>query len=349
MNKMTSLDSSHGANQRGPRGKVCVFTTGGTIAMMESQEGSGLIPARTGRELLDAVPQLASICEIELTEFSNLPSPHIHPRNIFALRNVIRQIIDRDDVDGVVVTHGTDTLEESAYLMELTLSHHKPVIFTAAMKPGTTVGADGPMNILSACMVAVSREARGHGVLVVMNEEIHTAREVRKTYTSNVATFHSPGYGPIGLVDADRVIFLRKSLIRHKFDVSHLEEKVGLIKVCEGSDDLFIRCALDNHFAGLVIEGFGRGDVPPNFVQAISEAIESGMVVVMTSRCFQGRVLGVYGYEGGGADLKRRGVLFCGDLSGPKARIKLMVALASTRDRRKLSSIMEMEDVSWGE
>ncbi|PKK90994.1 MAG: L-asparaginase [Candidatus Wallbacteria bacterium HGW-Wallbacteria-1] len=335
------------ARQRS-RGKVCVFTTGGTIAMLETHDGQGLMPARTGMQLLDAVPDLASVCDIELREFSNLPSPHIHPRDIFALRNIIREIIDRDDVDGVVVTHGTDTLEESAYLMELTLSHHKPVVFTAAMKPGSTIGADGPMNILSACMVAVSREARGHGVLVVMNEEIHTAREVRKTYTSNVATFHSPGYGPIGLVDSDRVIFLRKSLIRQKFDVSHLEEKVGLIKVCEGNDDLFIRCAIDNNFAGLVIEGFGRGDVPPGMVASITQAISSGMVLVMTSRCFQGRVLGVYGYDGGGADLKRRGVLFCGDLSGPKARIKLMVALASTRDRNKLDSIMEMEDISWG-
>jgi L-asparaginase len=181
-----------------------------------------------------------------------------------------------------------------------------------------------------------------------MNEEIHSAREVRKTYTSNVATFNSPGYGPIGLVDEDRVIFLRKSLIRQKFSIDHLETSVELIKATEGGSTLFLNAAIDHNVKGIVIEGFGRGDVPPNFVPAIRRALRKGIVVVMTSRCFLGRVLGVYGYSGGGRGLKEMGVIFAGDLSGPKARMKLMVVLASVYDIHKLTSIFELEDISWG-
>lgn len=329
-------------------GKIKIFTTGGTIAMMPSNSMGGLVPAKNGKQLLNTLPDLGQLCRLELVEFSNVPSPHVKPSDIFRLSKLVSKALEQSNIDGVVITHGTDTLEESAYLMSLITNSEKPIVFTAAMKPGASTGSDGPSNIISACKVAVSREAKGHGVVVVMNEEIHTAREVRKTYTSNVATFNSPGYGPIGLVDEDRVIFLRKSLIRQKFSIENLETSVELIKTTEGCSDLFINAAIDSNVKGLVLEGFGRGDVPPNLVPAIKRALRKGVVIVMTSRCFLGRVLGVYGYRGGGKELRDMGVIFSGDLSGPKARIKLMVALATTYDVHKLTSIFELEDISWG-
>ena len=183
--------------------KVLILTTGGTIAMKLDPE-LGVIPAVSGEDLVDSVPGLRDVCPVEVRAFSNVPSPHMTPRLMFELSGIIEEALQRDDVLGAVVTHGTDTLEETVYLLDLLHAGDKPVCVTGAMRSGTDVSYDGTVNLLDAVRVAAAPEARGKGVLVVLNDEIHAAREVTKTHSANVKTFESPFWGRQGANPAIR-------------------------------------------------------------------------------------------------------------------------------------------------
>lgn len=309
--------------------KVVVITTGGTIAMKYDPIAGGAVPAVTGEELVKAVPPLGDICPLEVVEFSNIPSPHMTPALMWKLSRMVDEILAKPDVAGVVITHGTDTLEETSYFLDLTLKSDKPVCMTAAMRHASGISPDGGKNILCAVQTAVSPQAPGKGVLVVMNEEIHAAREVTKTHTGNVKTFASPFWGPLGYADEDQVIFLRESLHREKIQPPALVEDVYLVKMAAGSDDFLLRCLVEKKVSGIVVEGLGRGNIPPPAMPGIKAALDAGIPVVLTSRVLGGRVLDVYGYEGGGKPLKDMGVIFAGELNGQKARIKLMLTLGS--------------------
>lgn len=243
--------------------KVVIITTGGTIAMQHDSLTGAAVPAVSGADLVRAIPGLGSVCDLEVREFDNLPSPAITPDHMFRLAVMVRQYLARDDVSGVVITHGTDSLEESAYFLDLSLEGHKPVCFTAAMRSGDELSPDGPRNILAAVRVAAARPARHMGSLVVMNEQIHAAREVTKTHAANVATFQSPWWGPLGVVDGDRVIFRRAQLGRQTFLPHSLCKKVDLIKLVTGSDAAYLDFAVSRGVDGIVVESFGRGNVPP--------------------------------------------------------------------------------------
>ncbi|EAX48275.1 Asparaginase [Thermosinus carboxydivorans Nor1] len=322
--------------------KVVIVTTGGTIAMRYDPVRGGVFPAVTGAELVEAVPPLAQVGPVEVVEFANLPSPHITPRIMWRLAKVIDDLLARDDVAGVVVTHGTDTLEETAYFLDLTVQSDKPVCMTAAMRHAAEISPDGPKNILCAVKTAFCPEAVGQGVLVVANEEIHAAREVTKTHAANPKTFASPFWGPLGYVDEDKVTFRRHSLKRQKIKPAAPVDDVYLIKLVAGADDLFFRCLVDKGASGIVVEGFGRGNVPPAVVPGIKAALDKGIPVVLTTRTAGGRVLDVYGYEGGVKPLKAMGVILAGEISGQKARIKLMLALGVTRDRQALAGYFDV-------
>jgi len=321
--------------------KILVITTGGTIAMKWDPFTDAILPARSGKELIDSVPQIKSIADLELIEFSNIDSTEMTPRMMFQLSHVIRQHITRNDISGVIVTHGTDTLEETAYMLDLLVDSPKPVVCTAAMRSFNELGTDGPRNLIAATKAACSDACRQLGTLVVLNDEIHAGREVRKTYTSNVATFESLGYGPLGIVDEDRVLIFRQSLNRETIDADRIEEQVVLIKMTAGDDGSLVHYAMQNQARGLVIEGLGRGNIPSRTAEKVLAALQAGIPVVLTSRCFKGRVLGAYGGEGGGKRLHDAGIIFGGDLSGTKARIKLMVALGKTRQIGEIKQIFE--------
>ena len=174
--------------------KVIVLTTGGTIAM-KLDPAHGIVPAVSGEDLVASVPGLREACPIEVMEFSNIPSPHMTPKRMFELGNKVEELLRHEDILGVVITHGTDTLEETAYLLDLVHNSEKPVCLTGAMRSAAEISPDGPVNLLCAVRTAASSEARGKGVLVVMNEEIHAAREVVKSHSANTETFVSPFWG----------------------------------------------------------------------------------------------------------------------------------------------------------
>ena len=323
--------------------KIVLISTGGTIAMRFDQAKQGLVPAVSGAELIEAVPELSAELPLEVVEFANIPSPHMTPRRMLALANEVDSLAAGDDTVGIVITHGTDTMEETAYLLSLTLTTTKPVALTAAMRSGGETSADGPKNILTAVRTVSDKAASEMGVVVVMNEEIHSARTVTKTHSANPHAFTSPAWGPLGYADEDRIIWHCRPLRREHIPTDALAEDVYLVKMATGQDDLLLRCLIEKRVSGIVIEGFGRGNIPPACRQAVIDAMDAGIPVVLTTRVHAGRVLNIYGYEGGAADLKRHGIILAGDLPAQKARLKLMCALASTTDRDELRSCFAEE------
>jgi L-asparaginase len=309
--------------------KVLIITTGGTISMRHVPD-VGIVPNNNLLGMLENFPQLSSAAEIEIFEYSNMPSPHITPQRMFELAKIVDHKVR--DYDGIVITHGTDTLEETAYMLDLVLTTRKPVILTAAMRSGSELGLDGPRNIVGSVRVAVHHESIDKGVLVVMNDEIHTAHDVVKADTGKLEAFSSPNYGILGIVDTDRVVYHRKLLFRENVWTNEIELNIDLIKAVAGMDGRFIETSIEKGAKGIVIEAFGRGNLPLEMLDSLRKAIARDIVVVVTSRVFKGRVLPEYGYEGGGFHLQKLGLILGEDLKGPKARIKLMALFGKYKD-----------------
>ncbi|HLR22030.1 MAG TPA: asparaginase [Tissierellaceae bacterium] len=323
------------------KNKVVIIFTGGTISMKIDPDLHAAIPALNSEEILSMVTNLEDIADIEDINLFNLPSPHITPIDMLKLAQSVKENIERDDVDSVIVTHGTDTLEETAYLLDLIVDSEKPIVVVGAMRNSSELGYDGSSNISAAICTATSPSSRNKGVLVVMNNEVNAASEVTKTNTLSLNTFQSPEFGPLGIVDNEEVIFYRNIVNRQYIDTNNLEEKVALIKTVAGTDSDIIDFHINNNYKGIVIEALGRGNVPPAMIPGIKKAIDKNIPIAIVSRCYTGRVLGTYGYEGGGKHLRDLGVLFGGNLPGQKARIKLMLILGLTKDMDKVKDLFE--------
>lgn len=308
---------------------ILIVLTGGTIAMKVSG-ASGVVPTNEFAEFLRQFPQLSNVANVDVMDYLNVPSPYMTPRMMFDLAKLIDlKIID---YDGVVVTHGTDTLEETAFLCDLVLTTRKPVIFTAAMRSGSELGLDGPRNIIGSVRVACHHDSMDKGVLVVMNDEIHTARDVVKSDTGKVDAFMSPGFGPIGSVDPDQVVYHRSTLFRESVWTDSLETNVDLIKAVAGMDGRHLRCSLEQGAKAIVIEAFGRGNLPKSLVPDLMAAMEKDVLIVISSRTYTGRVLPEYVYEGGGRNLAELGAILAGDMKGEKVRLKLMALFGKYHD-----------------
>ena len=303
---------------------ILALHTGGTISMTATDTGD-VVPSAIN-PLLDLSAHLEGI-EVTSEEAFNLPSPHVTPAHMLALSQRIRQA-EAAGIDGVVVTHGTDTLEETAYFLDLTLDPTIPVVVTGAMRSANEIGSDGRYNFLSAIRTAASAGARHKGCLVVMNDEIHTARFVTKTHTTNVATFRTPTFGPVGLVNKDGVRFFQELINQQACRIDQVIDQVFLLKAFAGMDGTLFD-ALPASTQGLVIEALGAGNLPPATLPALQRLIDRGVPVVLVSRCFNGVAEDFYDYEGGGVNLKKMGVIFCQGLNGQKARIKLIVGLSN--------------------
>jgi L-asparaginase len=321
--------------------KVKVIFTGGTIAMRIDAAAGGAVPALSGGEILKEIRGLEKWAEVEVEDYARLPGPHMAPEKMMELSRHVAADLAREDLTGVVITHGTDTLEETAFLLDLTLNSPKPVVLVGAIRNSSELGWDGPANLLGAIRVAADDQARNQGVLVVMNDQINPASEVTKTHTEELGAFQCPDFGPIGIVEKDRVLFYREPLSRQHIDVSAVEPRVDLHKMAAGTDDRLIRMSVDSGAKGLVIEGLGRGNVTPEAFPGIRYAVEKGLPVVLVSRCLRGRIFSSYGYEGAGRRLRDLGVIFGENLPGQKARIKLMVALGKTSNIAEIRDIFE--------
>lgn len=321
--------------------KVVVIFNGGTISMKVDNKIKAAVPNLTGEQIMSMVTGIEDFAEVESHTFSSLPSPHVTPDIMLELSNFVKSFLVRDDVDGVVVTHGTDSLEETAYFLQLTINSEKPVVVTGSMRNSSELGYDGPANLAASICTATSKAARGRGVIVCLNNELNCASEVTKSHSMHLNTFQSPEFGPIGLVDSNEVRFYRKSLAREYIETDKIENNVQLIKACAGMDGSIIDFCVERGAKGLVIEAMGRGNLPPLMAASVQEAINKGVAVVIVSRCYKGRVLDSYGYEGGGKQLRNMGVIFGDSMPGQKARIKLILALGKTSNIDEIKEIFE--------
>lgn len=308
--------------------KIIVIFNGGTISMKVDPKIKAAVPSLTGEEIMHMVTGIEKHAEVISYNFSSFPSPHMTLEKMMELRAFTLKVIQDDQPDGVVITHGTDTLEETAFLFDLTIDTEIPIVFTGAMRSGSELGYDGPSNLAQSIVTASSKESRNRGVLVCLNGELNAAQEVTKTNSLSLNAFRTPSFGPLGIVDNNRVIYYRSNDIRQVHDIDHLVSNVELVKTVAGMDSSYLKFLVDKGTKGIVIEAFGRGNVPPQMVEGIRYALSRKIHVVIVSRCYEGRVFGSYGYEGGGKHLRNMGVIFGDALPGQKARIKLMVALS---------------------
>ncbi len=306
---------------------VTVLALGGTIAMTHSDQG-GVVPTLTGEMLVAAVPALSTIAQVQARSFRQLPGAHLQFDDLQALAEAIRAISSLGH-RGVVVTQGTDTIEESAFALDRLLDVEMPVVVTGAMRNPTVAGADGPANLLGAVQVAISERARGRGVLVVLNDEIHAARFVRKTHTSSPSAFSSPLAGPVGWITEGRVGFCCKPEQHPAVPAGApgRQGRVALVTVALGDNGDQIDALRAAGFDGMVVMGSGGGHVPPGVAAALEQAA-SQMPVVLASRTGAGETLArTYAFPGGEIDLQRRGLIRAGWLDGLKARVLLTLLL----------------------
>lgn len=313
-----------------------IIHTGGTISMLENKE-TGAVNVTDEHPLTKLQDQYNKFADVDEFVVFDLPSPHITPKNMLELAEYIKQSIPK--YDGIVITHGTDTLEETAYFLDLVIDTEKPIIITGAMRSSNEIGSDALYNLISSLRVACAEQANGKGVLVVMNDEIHTAANVTKTSTSNVATFQSPQYGPIGIVTKELIVFHHSILKREHYPVTKVRSKVFLLKAFAGMDEDLIHALHLGKPDGLVIEAFGQGNLPGAIMDALTIVINDNIPIILVSRCYQGTVQPTYAYSGGGRQLNEIGVIFANGLTGPKARIKLLLALEQTTNMEELSKL----------
>lgn len=316
--------------------KILVLHTGGTISMQADNQG------KVKPEQINPMTQVnhnLDNLELEVIDLFNLPSPHIKPSHMLKLYQLIKE--KANEIDGVVITHGTDTLEETAYFLDTMLLPKIPIVITGAMRSSNELGSDGIYNYLSALRVASHDKARDKGVLVVMNDEIHAAKYVTKTHTTNVSTFQTPTHGPLGIIMKQDLLFFQTAEPRVRFDLEKIEGTVPIIKAYAGMGEGIIDLLTPDKIDGLVIEALGAGNLPPDTRPALSKLIEAGIPIVLVSRCFNGIAEPVYAYRGGGADLVDSGIMFIKELNAQKARLKLLIALNTGLTGQNLKDYIE--------
>ena len=308
---------------------ISYIATGGTIAMRRTDASRGPVPSIGGQELLGQVSGLSQAFSVEVEDFSNSPSVNLKPENWIALHRHITSILARQEVAGMIISHGTDTLEETAFFLDLTLNSPKPVVLFGAQRSACDAQSDGPSNLLDALRVAQSKDARNRGVMVVMNHQIAAAWDVSKTHTTALDSFQCGERGFLGTISADntdQLLFHHAPKARQSIPLlSERLCRVDIIPAYAGADDLMITAAIAAGAKGLVIQALGAGNVNTALYNAIVNAISAGITPVIASRVPRGSVVPIYGYPGGGQTLVNAGAIFANNLSPQKARILLML------------------------
>ena len=321
--------------------KILVVFTGGTFSMKIDKKTGGAVPRYSGTELMEKIPEAKKLANISCYDFGKYPGPHMTPELMFSLSKKIRELISKNNYSGVIVTHGTDTLEETAYLLDLTIQTEIPIILIGSMKNSSEPDWDGPRNLLDAIHICKCENCRNIGALVCLNGEINAASEVTKTYTEEIDSFHSLDFGALGFVQSGKVILNRLPRKLETLKTNKIVSNVDLLTVYAGMNEKFFKYSADSGTEGIVVEALGVGNVPPNAFKGIKYAVEKGIPVVLVSRCPAGETLDIYSYPGAGKHLHNMGVIFAEYLNGQKARVKLMLSLGITNNHKKLQKIFE--------
>lgn len=312
--------------------KIVLVSTGGTIASKKNPE-TGLLTAglMTGEELSTKC-KLPKHINLEIVSIFQIPSNQMTFNKLETLKEKIEEIFNDKDVGGVVVTHGTDTLEETAYFLDLTINETRPLVVTGSQRGPDVVGTDAFVNLRQSILLATNDQAHNIGVLTLFNERIFSAKYIKKVDASNVAGFNTFGYGYLGIMDQDDVKIYQKPIFKEHYNLIDKLPKVEIIKTSIGSSDIFIQHAVDVGLKGIVIEAAGRGHVPPEIMSSIRDAVRKGLMIILTTSTEKGEVKTIYDFPGSVYDLKNASVILGSDYDSKKARIKLAVLLAAKKE-----------------
>lgn len=325
------------ANGQKPR--IVILATGGTIA------GQGAAADRAGytagkipiEDLIGGIPTIKTVAEVSGEQIAAVGSQDMSLEIWRKLALRINEIFKNKEADGVVITHGTDTQEETAYFLDLVVAYDNPVVLTGAMRASTAISADGPKNLFDAITVAADIKSKGRGVLVSFNESIFSSRDVTKLSTTKVNAFGSPDSGPIGQVFDGKVEFYKSSdrrvhpLAPFQIDEKTVFPKVEIVYVYADASPAYLDLLVKEKTDGIVIAGVGNGNFSKSFTHVIQDAVKAGIAVCRSSRCVSGRVV-----EDGEISDDKLGTIVSDDLNPQKARILLMLALLKTKERTEL-------------
>jgi L-asparaginase len=329
------------AQEDGTLPRVVVLATGGTIASTYDSTAGALRAALSGEEIVRAVPGLADIARVDVEQIANVGSMDMTPAIWMTLARRINALLARQDVTGVVVTHGTDTLEETAYFLDLTVTSQKPVVLVGAQRAPAYFDSDGPRNLLNAVRVAISPEAVGMGTMVVMNGRIHAARDVTKTNTLEAETFQTLEFGALGVADLGAVRFYRAPVRRQTIPLppGAVLPRVEIVLLYAGADGRVIEALrAGGELDGLVIAGLGLAHVPQAAMASVAAARRQGIPVVLSTRVYTGRIVPLYDNN---KQLLAMDAIQADNLSPQKARVLLMTAMLQTRDVDSLRTYFE--------
>jgi L-asparaginase len=325
--------AAQGERPEASKPRIVILATGGTIA----GAGAGGYGYKAGsfkvEDLIKAVPDLDKLAVLSGEQVANIGSQDMNDAVWLKLAQRVNDVLRSPEVDGVVITHGTDTMEETAYFLNLVVKSEKPVVLVGSMRPATAISADGPANLYNAVATAADRRAHGRGVLVVINDKIQSARNVTKTNTTNIDTFESPNRGAAGLVNAGKIAWFEQPDKRHtsgtEFSIAGRQSlpRVDIIYAHSNMSPDLIRAALKDGAKGIVVAGVGDGNMSKAALDVLAEAVKSGVVVVRSTRLGSGMVL-----RNSEVDDDKLGFVASGELNPGKARVLLQLALTETKD-----------------
>ena len=308
---------------------IHILFTGGTISMQRDAAAGGNVPAHGGEALMRLAPGIERIAPHRIEDWARLPACHFDHARLWALRERVREVTRSGEVSGVVITHGTDILEETAYLLDRTLERRVPVVVTGAMRTSSDDGWDGPRNLRDAVSVAASRSSAGRGAMVVFAGKVFAGRTAVKSHATDLDAFSAPHAGPIGQVSDGVVTYaVAPEATAAPIRLESLRARVAHVPMVVGDDGSVLDLTRPRH-DGVVIEAFGSGNVPPGAVAAIGRWLEEGKPVVLASRCRLGRVTPVYAFDGGGARTTAMGAIPAGPRTPSQARMELAIALSA--------------------
>ncbi|GAB6138595.1 asparaginase [Halanaerobaculum tunisiense] len=323
--------------------KIKIITTGGTIAMGPDETTHQMVPQLSGADLLQQIPQLESMAQLELIQYTNLDSSQLQPESILELSQLVENSLAQDDISGVIITHGTDTLEETAYLLDLMINHPKPVVLTGALRSFKQPSSDATANLIQSLQTILEPHSKNRGVLVVLNNLIHAARFVAKTHTNKLEAISSLHHGPLGTIDHCGVHYFASLKPQVTVKTSSLTNQVEIIKLGVGSTDNLIQAALDAGCQGLVIEAFGVGTLPYEVTPGLQRAKKKRVPVVITSRAREGRVYNLYGASAGEVEIADLNLIFGENLTSAQARLLLMLLLSQDKSIPEIREFINLE------
>ena len=309
---------------------IHLLFTGGTISMHRDPEAGGNVPAHAGEALVGLAGGLDRAGPYRIENWAMVPASHLGPDRLWALRERVSQIGASGEVRGIVIAHGTDTMEETAYLLDRTLDPRIPVAITGAMRTSSDQGWDGPRNLLDAAAVAASPQSTGRGVMVVFHGKILAGRTAVKTHTTDLDAFSAPHAEPLGRVKEEKVEYLvgGPTAGSAPLQLRGLSARIALVPMVVGDTGEMLDLARPKH-DGVVIVAFGSGNVPPGAVPAIRRWVEDRKPVVLATRCPSGAVSPLYAFEGGGARLTAIGAIPAGPRAASQARMELMLSVSA--------------------